>query len=108
VRGSGAGARAAHTGQREFRGISQMSRGNRIARPVRMVWFLEREQDRVVCEIRRSELVAAWEFQIAPANEPPRTYHFESPTKLIETYLRQQMLLRAQGWRPKIDVNRES
>lgn len=85
-----------------------MYRGNRIAQFPGMVWLLEREQDRVVCEIRRSEVVAAWEFEIAPANEPPRTYHFESPTKLIDTYLRQQMLLRAQGWRPRIEVNHES
>lgn len=70
---------------------------------MRMVWSLERQKDVVVCEIRRSTVVAAWEFEITPANEPPRTYHFESPTKLIDTYLRQQTLLRAQGWRPKID-----
>jgi len=67
-----------------------------------MVWFFERNADLLICEIRRSEDgPRMYEFEIAPADAPPRTQRFESATDLINTYLREQSQLRAQGWRPK-------
>lgn len=73
-----------------------------------MIWFLERNTDLVICEIRRSEdATAAYEFEVATSDAPPRTQRFNSPTELIDGYLREQAQLRAQGWRPRasdIDV----
>jgi hypothetical protein len=65
-----------------------------------MIWFLERNTDLVICEIRRAE-DAAYEFEVAASDGPPRTQRFNSPTELIDGYLREQAHLRAQGWRPR-------
>jgi len=67
-----------------------------------MVWFFERNADLLICEIRRTEDASPmYEFEIAPTDAPPRTQRFASATDLINSYLRQQAQLRAQGWRPK-------
>jgi hypothetical protein len=68
-----------------------------------MVWFLERDRDVMVCEIRpaRTETPRAYEFEIAPPNGPVQTLRFDNPSDLIDTYLRAQAALRAKGWRPR-------
>ena len=67
-----------------------------------MIWFLERDRDLVICEIRRTEdAEAAYEFEVAVSDGPPRTRRFSSPAELIDGYLREQAQLRAQGWRPR-------
>ena len=73
-----------------------------------MIWFLERNRDLVICEIRRAaDASPVYEFEIAASEGPPRTQRYTSPTDLIDGYLREQAHLRAQGWRPRasdIDV----
>ncbi len=67
-----------------------------------MIWFFERDSDLLICEIRRAENDdTAYEFEVAPRDAPPRTHRFNSATELIDTYLREQAHLRAQGWRPR-------
>jgi hypothetical protein len=67
-----------------------------------MIWFLERNSDLVICEIRRTEDAdPAYEFEVAATDAPPRTRRFNSPSELIDGYLREQAQLRAQGWRPR-------
>jgi hypothetical protein len=66
-----------------------------------MVWFLERENDLIVCEIRRAaDDAAKFEFEIADA-DGPTTLRFESATDLIRKYLYEQSKLMADGWRPR-------
>jgi len=69
-----------------------------------MIWFLERESDLLICEIRRSADGARYEFETAPSDRPAQTRCYESATELIDTYLREQSALRAQGWRPRADI----
>ena len=66
-----------------------------------MVWFFERDNEVLVCEIRRDEASTSYEFEIAAPNGPATTKRFSSPTELIETYLSDQKRLRSQGWRPR-------
>jgi hypothetical protein len=66
-----------------------------------MIWFLERESDLLICEIRRTAEGQAYEFEVAPAEGPPQTRQYTSPRELIDQYLHMQMTLKAQGWRPK-------
>jgi hypothetical protein len=66
-----------------------------------MIWFLERESDRLTCEIRRTSEDGPYEFEVAPADGPAQTRQYTSPRELIEHYLHMQMTLKAQGWRPK-------
>jgi len=66
-----------------------------------MVWFFERQTDLLVCEIRHDVEHAAYEFEVASPGAPPTTQSFSSPTELIDSYLRMQSQLRAQGWRPR-------
>jgi hypothetical protein len=67
-----------------------------------MVWFFERNSDLLICEIRRADDAdAVYEFEVAAGDGRPRTRRFNSPTELIDTYLREQAQLRAQGWRPR-------
>ena len=65
-----------------------------------MTWFLERGTDLLVCEIRRADDLM-YEFEIAAATGFPKTQRFNSPSDLINTYLREQSQLRALGWRPR-------
>lgn len=67
-----------------------------------MLWLLERGDTRVVCEIRCSEDDGKYEFEVARPGEAPETQRFESPSQLIDEYLRRQSTLRAEGWRPQI------
>ena len=66
-----------------------------------MIWFLEKQNDLLVCEIRHSaENEAVYEFEIADATGPT-TMRFESPKELIAKYLEQHSRLMAEGWRPR-------
>ena len=65
-----------------------------------MVWFLEKQDDLLVCEIRKADDEKTYEFEIADA-EGPTTHRFDSPTDLIAKYLTEQSRLMAAGWRPR-------
>lgn len=65
-----------------------------------MVWFYEKQDDLIVCEIRKAEDETTYEFEIASA-EGPTTLRFESPKELIAKYLIEQSRLQAEGWRPR-------
>jgi hypothetical protein len=66
-----------------------------------MIWFFEKQDDLLVCEIRRApDNDQTFEFEIADSRGPT-THRFESPTELIATYLHEQSRLMAQGWRPR-------
>jgi hypothetical protein len=66
-----------------------------------VIWFFERENTLIVCEIRRAaDDEAKFEFEMADA-QGPTTRRFDSPHELIATYLDAQSRLMAQGWRPR-------
>jgi hypothetical protein len=65
-----------------------------------MVWFLEKKDVLLVCEIRKTDDETTYEFEIADA-QGPVTHRFASPTALIATYLTEQSRLMAEGWRPR-------
>ena len=67
-----------------------------------MIWFLERNSDLLICEIRHCADSPAYEFEIAPTEGPPETLRFGSATELVQGYLRKQSALQAQGWRPRL------
>jgi hypothetical protein len=65
-----------------------------------MLWFLERDNQLMACEVRRAP-DGAWEYEVtAPAGET-RTERFDSPTPLLDGYLRNQQELMREGWRPR-------
>ena len=66
-----------------------------------MVWLLQRNDDVLTCEIRQATSSRAYEFEVASRRGPAETIRFNSPTELINGYLRWQTALRAQGWRPR-------
>ena len=65
-----------------------------------MTWFLEKQDNLVVCEIRKTLDESSFEFEIADATGP-RTHRFDSPADLIAKYLDEQARLMAEGWRPR-------
>ena len=66
-----------------------------------VIWFLEKQDDLLVCEIRRAQNdESVFEFEIADANGP-KTLRFESPKELISKYLAEHSRLAAEGWRPR-------
>ena len=67
-----------------------------------MIWFMERESELLICEIRRSCESEGYELELAPVNGNPETLTFSSPTELIDQYLLQQSVLQAQGWLPRL------
>jgi hypothetical protein len=69
-----------------------------------MIWFLERESELLICEIRRAEESELYEFEVVCADGPPRTHQYKTPSALIEHYLHTQAALQAQGWRPRVDM----
>ena len=72
-----------------------------------MIWFMERESDLLICEIRRSPESAVFEFELAPSSGCPETRSFSSATDLIDQYLQRQSALQAQGWRPRLSASAE-
>ncbi len=65
-----------------------------------MIWFYEKQDDLLVCEIRRAEDDrSAFEFEIADS-KGPTTHRFASPKELIAKYLDVQARLVREGWRP--------
>ena len=66
-----------------------------------VIWFLEKQDDLLVCEIRRAEDdQTAFEFEIADSTGPT-THRFGTPQELIAKYLAEQKRLMREGWRPK-------
>jgi hypothetical protein len=66
-----------------------------------VIWFFEKQDDMVVCEIRRAaDDAKAYEFEIARSTGP-ETHRFDSPQQLIAKYLEAQSRLMRQGWRPR-------
>lgn len=70
-----------------------------------MIWFLERDSDLVICEIRRSTDGTMYEFETAPSDRPAETRCYNSASELIDCYLHEQSALRAKGWRPRNDIS---
>ena len=65
-----------------------------------MIWFYEKKDDLLVCEIRKADDDTTYEFEIADSHGP-NTQRFASPTDLIAAYLIEESRLRAAGWRPR-------
>jgi hypothetical protein len=66
-----------------------------------MIWFLEKQDHLLVCEIRRSTgSETGYDFEIAGATGPT-TMHCDSPTELIKKYLTEHSRLMRDGWRPR-------
>jgi hypothetical protein len=86
---------------RDSKEFQRIRRGAPLAVEVGMIWFLEKQESLLVCEIRRAEEnESVYEFEIADATGP-RTMRFESPKELIANYLEQHARLMAEGWRPR-------
>ena len=66
-----------------------------------MVWVLERNNDILKCEIRQVPNSTDYEFEVANRRGPTETSRFGSATELINGYLRRQIVLESQGWRPR-------
>ena len=66
-----------------------------------VVWFLEKQNDVLVCEIRKADDDSSYEFEIAGAAAEPTTYRFASPADLIANYLKEHSRLMSEGWRPR-------
>ena len=67
-----------------------------------MVWLLQRNNEILTCEIRERQRPRQYEFEVASKRRPAETLRFDSPTDLINWYLRWQKALRTQGWRPRV------
>lgn len=65
-----------------------------------MIWFLEKKDDLLVCEIRRVVGAPGYEFEIADASGP-KTIRCQSPKELIAKYLDEHQRLMRDGWRPR-------
>jgi hypothetical protein len=66
-----------------------------------VIWLFEREDELIVCEIRRAaDDEETFEFEVADS-KGPTTLRFDSPSDLIKKYLYEQSKLMAQGWRPR-------
>lgn len=66
-----------------------------------MVWFLERGDSQMACELRRSDRSRNFEFEVQGDDGHLETLACESPTDLIEAYLQRHAQLSAQGWRAR-------
>ena len=82
-----------------FPGFPGESRGSAFADTAGVIWFLEKKDDLMVCEIRRSA-ATGYDFEIAGASGP-KTIHCDSPKDLIARYLDEHTRLMRDGWRPR-------
>jgi hypothetical protein len=65
-----------------------------------VIWFLEKKDDLLVCEIRRAAGTHGYEFEIADATGP-RMIRCDSSKELIAKYLAEHTRLMRDGWRPR-------
>ena len=65
-----------------------------------MIWFYEKQDDLLVCEVRKTQDDSAYEFEIA-YSQGPDTRRFDSPSDLIAGYLTELSRLKAAGWHPR-------
>ena len=66
-----------------------------------MLWFLEREAEVLVCEVRQAEDGPEFELAVRKPGEPEQIERFDEPSRLIEEWLARQQALRRAGWRPR-------
>lgn len=66
-----------------------------------MVWFLEKNDEVLACEVRRTP-DGSYEYEVTASTGQTRVQRFEHPTPFIEGYLKEQQELRSQGWRPRL------
>ena len=91
----------ARTATDENRRKRAHSVGAPLAPNAGVIWFLEKQDNLLVCEIRRAQDdESVYEFEIADATGP-KTLRFESPKELIAKYLAEHERLAAEGWRPR-------
>ena len=67
-----------------------------------MIWFLERESDLLICEVRREGNEYA--IELSPSQGPSQMRRYGSAPELIAHYLHATRTLKAQGWRPKSSI----
>lgn len=66
-----------------------------------MVWFLERESEVLVCELRQVNDGSQFELATRLPGQAETVERFGEPTRLLETWLARQQQLHQAGWRPK-------
>ena len=66
-----------------------------------MVWFLERDNDVIACEVRKS-MDGVYEYEVTGSNGQTRVQRYENPTPFLDAYLEEQQELLRQGWRPRL------
>jgi hypothetical protein len=66
-----------------------------------MFWFLERQAEVLICEIRHAPDGPEFELSIAAPGIPERVERFDQPNVLIERWLTCQRELRSMGWTPR-------
>jgi hypothetical protein len=93
-------AHAARSFMHFLPGFTGNPRGSAFADTRIVIWFLEKKDDLLVCEIRRAVGTAGYEFEIADATGPT-TIHCQSSTELIARYLHEHSRLMRDGWRPR-------
>jgi hypothetical protein len=93
-------AQRAHGNDAALRRFQRGARGSAFADIPPVIWFLEKKDDLLVCEIRRAVGTQGYEFEIADALGP-RTIHCPTPKELIAQYLDAHTRLLREGWRPR-------
>jgi len=66
-----------------------------------MLWFMERESEVLVCEVRQADFGPEFELAVRKQGEPEQIERFEEPTRLLEEWLSRLQQLRQAGWRPR-------
>jgi len=94
----------AHSLTHVFRAITSEQPGGVFADGRGVIWFFEKDDETVVCEIRcAGDDRTQFEFEILNA-DGLKTQRFESATELISGYLSEQARLLKDGWRPRADL----
>jgi len=65
-----------------------------------MIWFFERQEARLLYEIRRQSDGDDYELVVTYPDGRQEIEHFDDPHSLIDRSHRLQEALRAQGWQP--------
>jgi hypothetical protein len=68
-----------------------------------MIWFLERDADLLICEVRREGKQYA--IELAPSQGQPEVRRYDSALDLIRHHVHAAKVLKAQGWRPASNLD---
>lgn len=90
-----------HAAAADFPSICSHFPGTAVAHPYGVLWFLERNAQLMVCEVRRAGN-GVYEYEETAPTGKSRVERYHEASDLLDGYIRAQQEKQREGWRPRL------